>query len=409
MISSVESTPRAQLQRFQAEMEAELHNILRFWQEESLDERHGGFIGKMDHQGHVVEGAPKGGVLHARILWTFSAAFRQTGAQKHLQLAERAYHYLMQHFLDREKGGVFWAVTAQGEPLNTRKQVYALAFALYGFSEYYRATADTEALEVSKSLYQWIEAHSFDPEHGGYFEAFSREGELLQDLRLSEKDRNDPKTMNTHLHILEAYANLYRIWPDAELARQLRGLLRVFLDRIIDPQTGHMKLFFTSTWEATADLVSYGHDVEASWLLLEAAEVLGEPNLITEVSAVALKMAQATTGGLQADGSLYHELDRTQGHIDRHREWWVSAEAMVGFMNAYQLSGDGSFLNHSLKSWQFVQQHLLDAGKGEWIWGVYDDYSPMLEEDKIGFWKCPYHNSRACIELIHRCQQLLQK
>lgn len=389
-------------------MEAELERILAFWVQHSPDGRHGGFVGKIDHRGQVQKGEPKGAILNARILWTFSAACRHTKNEQQLLLARRAYEYLMKYFRDEQYGGIYWSLSAEGKPLNTRKQIYALGFAIYGLSEYYRASGEAAALTASQELYRWIEQNSFDPEFGGYFEAFSREGRLLEDLRLSPKDRNDPKTMNTHLHILEAYTHLYRVWPDKQLAQQLEGLIRVFLGKIIDPETGHMHLFFSREWNSTADLVSYGHDIEASWLLPEAAKVLGRPSLLKEVEALSVKMAEAASEGLQPDGSLYHELDRTTQHYDTHREWWVSAEAMVGFLNAYELSEDSSFLINSLKSWQFAQKQLLDRERGEWRWGVWDDYS-LMEEDKLGFWKCPYHNSRACLEVMKRCKNLLKK
>lgn len=395
------------LRLYQAEMESELRNILGFWEQNTLDEEHAGFVGQMNHAGQVQKEAPKGAVLNARILWTFSAAYRHTQDQAHLRLAHRAYNYLMRYFYDEQQGGVYWSLDAKGRPLNTRKQIYALAFAIYGLSEYYQATGETGALAASKELYRWIEGHSYDPEFGGYFEAFSREGSLLEDLRLSPKDRNDPKTMNTHLHILEAYANLYRIWPDRHLAQQLESLIRLFLNKIINVETGHMHLFFERDWKVTADLVSYGHDIEASWLLLEAAEVLGNTKLIKKVKEQSVAMARGATEGMQPDGSLFHELDCNRQHYDTHREWWVSAEAMVGFLNGYEISGEAFFLEKSLNFWEFAKKHLLDKVKGEWFWGVWGDYSRM-EEDKVGFWKCPYHTSRACLEVIQRCRRLME-
>ncbi|WP_461051283.1 AGE family epimerase/isomerase [Spirosoma arcticum] len=394
---------------YQTEVNAELTRILDFWATYSLDHQGGGFIGRMNNDGHVATDAPKGGVLNARILWTFSAAYRHTRNPAYRTMADRAYDYLRTHFLDEAYGGVYWSVDAQGRPLGTRKQIYGLAFALYGFSEYYRATANPAALETAIALFDWIEKHSFDPAHGGYFEAFSREGTLLDDLRLSEKDRNDPKTMNTHLHILEGYTNLYRVWPNARLAGQLTALLGTFLDHIVDPVTNHMNLFFTADWQPTADLISYGHDIEASWLLPEAAGVLNNNALTGQVNRVAVAMARAAAEGLQPDGSLYHELDKASGHVDTHREWWVSAEAMVGFLNAYQLTGEETFLTQSMGSWQFTKDHLLDHEQGEWRWGVLDDQSPMRGEDKIGFWKCPYHNARACLEVYTRLREQTER
>ena len=400
-------TESEQLSRYKSEMESELLRILAFWEQHTPDEQNSGFVGQIDHAGQVQADAPKGAILNARILWTFSAAYQHTQDEKHLLLAKRAYSYLMNHFYDGQFGGIYWSVDAQGNPLKTRKQIYGLAFAIYGLSEFYKATQEEAALAASQELFRWIERFSFDKEFGGYFEAFSREGKLLEDLRLSPKDRNDPKTMNTHLHILEAYANLYRIWPDQQLAQQLEGLIKVFINNIVDARTSHMQLFFDREWKPTADKVSYGHDIEASWLLLEASEVLSQPELIEEVKDMVVKMAGATAEGLQPDGSLYHELDREKQHFDTHREWWVSAEAMVGFLNAYEFSGESFFLEASLNSWEFAQKYLLDKDKGEWFWGVFDNYSQM-EEDKVGFWKCPYHNSRACLELIHRCGRLIE-
>ncbi|GGK87843.1 AGE family epimerase/isomerase [Rufibacter glacialis] len=398
-----------QLRTYQQEMETELARILGFWAEKTPDHQHGGFVGQIDHSGQVNPQAPKGSILNARILWTFSAAFKQTGQKTYLEMATRAFEYMLSSFLDSAHGGVYWMVDAQGQPLNTRKQIYALAFTIYGMSEFYLATQNEKALQVSQELFRWIEKYSFDAEHGGYLEAFSQTGQLLEDLRLSEKDRNDPKTMNTHLHVLEAYANLYRAWPDQHLGTQLRGLIEVFLHRIIDPATGHLHLFFSRDWTSSGNLVSYGHDIEASWLLQEAAEVLGDQALLSRVKVVALTMANATAEAVLPDGSLYHELNLDQDHYDTHREWWVSAEAMVGFFNAYELTGSQDFLQRSLNSWKFAQTHLLDLAGGEWHWGVHDDYSLMAQEDKVGFWKCPYHNARACLEIMHRCQKELSQ
>ncbi|WP_347160073.1 AGE family epimerase/isomerase [Pontibacter chitinilyticus] len=407
MILSTSTEIIEKLRKYQQEAGTELQNILAFWEKHAPDDTYGGFIGQLDNQGAVQQEAPKGCILNARILWTFSAAYRHTGEEEYRQLADRAYDYLLAHFVDKTYGGVYWSVTAAGEPLDTRKQIYALSFAIYGLSEYHRATGNTEALVTSQALFRWIEKHGYDPELGGYLEAFSRAGKLLEDLRLSEKDRNDPKTMNTHLHVLEAYANLYRVWPDTFLATQLEKLLVVFFNHIVDAGTGHLHLFFSHDWKPSANLVSYGHDIEAAWLLLEAAEVLGNEVILEKAKALAVAMANATREGLQPDGSLYHELNKDENHYDKHREWWVSAEAMVGFLNAYQLSGDEEDLRTSLNAWHFAQDHLLDQENGEWRWGVYDDYSPMLAEDKIGFWKCPYHNARACMEVVRRCGELL--
>lgn len=406
---SVAANPNvtALLALYQQDMEAEAARIADFWLTKAVDEHQGGFIGRMDSAGQIDASADKGSILNARILWTFSALYRHTGRAEYRPAATRAYQYLLTHFINAEHGGLCWLVDAQGRPQDSRQQIYALAFAIYGLSEYYRATQEPGALQASQELFEWIEAHSYDAEHGGYFEAFTQTGELLDDQRLSDKDRNAPKTMNTHLHILEAYANLYHIWPDARLAERLRHLLHIFETRIVDAETGHLRLFFARDWTPVADLVSYGHDIEAAWLLPEAAEALGDAALLARTNATAQHLAQAAATAVLPDGSLPHELDRATNHLDTHREWWVSAEAMVGFLHAYELDHDEAMLNRSYQAWQFAQKHLLDTEVGEWRWGVYDDYQPMRDHDKIGFWKCPYHNVRACLEVSRRCKNQL--
>lgn len=389
------------LQTYKQEIQTELTRILHFWAEKSIDYLNGGFIGKMDFDGIVHPEAEKGGVLNARILWTFSAAYN-AGSDLEIEIAHRTYHYINQHFRDKTHGGVYWSVDANGKPLSTRKQIYGLAFTIYGLTEYFRATNHPEALDCTIELFELIEEHSFDPEHGGYWEAFTQDWQLLEDVRLSEKDRNDPKTMNTHLHIIEAYVNLFRVWPNGRVEARIRHLLKVFELHIIDPQTGHMKLFFDAQWKPQSAAVSFGHDIEASWLLYEAAEALHDKALLEKWKFIALRMADAAAEGFNEDGSLNHEFDPVTGHWDTHREWWVTAEGMVGYFNAFQLSGEARYLRYVEGLWDFAKTSLINTEIGEWDWGMYNDRSPMKTEDRIGFWKCPYHNARACMEILRR-------
>lgn len=382
------------LLNYHRELEAELHNILDWWQTRMIDRERGGFYGRIDGEGRLHADAPKGLVLNARILWTFSAAARALRDPALTAVAQRAYEYLTQHFLDAELGGAYWSVHADGKALDTRKQTYGLAFAIYGLSEYARLTNQAEPLAHAQALFRWVEKHSFDFVRGGYLEAVARDGSPLADIRLSEEDRNDPKSMNTHLHLLEAYANLYRVWRDPALAQQLRHLLNLFLDHIIDPLSGHLRLFFDLGWMPQSTEISYGHDIEASWLLLEAAEVLGDSALIQKCRDNAVIMAIAAARGLDTDGGLWCE-----NHL-QEKHWWPQAEAMAGFYNAWQLSGEEHFLEKSFGCWRFAQRFLIDHRDGEWHWGMRADYSTMQEEDKAGFWKCPYHTGRACLEII---------
>ena len=264
------------------------------------------------------------------------------------------------------------------------------------------ASNDETALRSAIDLYNAIERYSHDIHRGGYLEAFSRDWNDLPDLRLSAKDFNEKKTMNTHLHVLEAYANLYKIWPDEELKKNIIALINLFIQYFIDSETGHLILFFDDEWNPRHGMISYGHDIEAAWLIQEAAEIINAADLIEKVKELSEKLAIAAARGLDEDGGLWYEKDIINNHMVKEKHWWPQAEAMVGFYNLWENTGNQSYLQKSLDSWSFTQQHLLNKQKGEWNWGVKADNSIMQGEDKAGLWKCPYHNGRACLELMNR-------
>lgn len=377
-------------------------NILPFWMNKMVDTEYGGFYGRITGEGQLMPDAEKGAILNARILWTFSSAYRLLQRPEYLEMATRAKRYLLDKFYDPEFGGVFWSLNALGEPLDTKKQIYSLGFAIYGLSEYHRATGDEEALEYAIRLFESIEAHSFDPVKNGYCEALSRSWEEIADMRLSEKDENERKTMNTHLHILEPYANLYRVWKDVRLKRQLGNLIELFLDKILNSETGHLELFFDDDWHSKYRIISYGHDIEASWLIHEAALVLGDKAMLHKVEPIVEYIAAAADEGLQPDGSMIYETHLDRQHTDADRHWWVQAESVVGHANLYQYFGDEVMMQRALRCWEYIQQHLLDREAGEWYWSIKADGSVNRKDDKAGFWKCPYHNGRMCLELIER-------
>ena len=378
-------------------------NILPFWIDKMVDHENGGFYGRIDGHGNLHADAEKGGILNARILWTFSAAYRVLGKSEYLEMATRAKDYIIAHFIDREYGGTYWSLDYKGNPKDTKKQFYAIGFMIYGLSEYVRATGDKEALDYAIQLFECIEEHSLDVIYNGYIEACTREWGEIADMRLSDLDANYPKSQNTHLHIIEPYANLYRVWKDERLEKALRNMINIFTDKILNPETNHLDLFFEKDWTRGAGhLESYGHDIECSWLMHEAALVLGDAEVLKKVEEIVPLVAKASEKGLNPDGSMIHEANLDTGHVDDDLHWWVQAEAVVGFYNIYQHFGDESALDKSLQCWQYIKDNLIDYEGGEWYWSRRPDGTLNLDDDKAGFWKCPYHNGRMCLEIIER-------
>ena len=392
-----------QINRLRNEMRSELeNNILPFWMNKMEDNEQGGFYGEITGNDELRPEASKGAILNTRILWTFSAAYRLLKKPEYLKTATRAKRYLIDRFYDPEYGGIYWELDYKGNPLDTKKQIYAIGFAIYGLSEYARATGDAEALEYAQRLFEVIEQHSFDPVQNGYLEALTRDWQPIEDMRLSDKDENEKKTMNTHLHILEPYTNLYRVWKDERLERQLRNLIDVFITRILDPQTGHLNLFFEEDWTNKYRIYSYGHDIEASWLIHEAALVLGDETVLKRIEPLIVRIAQAADEGLNPDGSMIYENFLDKQKIDRELHWWVQAENVVGHINLYQHFGDESALDIAARCWEFIKAKLIDHEHGEWHWSILPDGTVNRKDDKAGFWKCPYHNGRMCMEVIER-------
>ncbi|MEN9907353.1 MAG: hypothetical protein RLZZ540_494 [Bacteroidota bacterium] len=384
------------------ELTTELDNILEYWSKHTIDSKNGGFIGQIDSNEFKNFEAEKGSVQNARILWSFSSAYQITKNEEHKRLANEAFEYIINHFYDSEFGGIFWSIHPDKTPKDTKNQIYAIAFMIYGISEYYAISKDKRALEYSIALYKKIKKHSYDPIQRGYFEAFTRDWQPIEDLRLSDKDANEKKTMNTHLHIVEGFANLYKVYKDEILKNDIVELLEVIETHFINKETGHLRLFFNENWIEKPDAISYGHDIEAAWLLQQCAEITEDQELIERFKKYAILLTDATIEGIDPiDGGLWYEFDPKKNKLITEKHWWPQSELIIGFYNAYQLTNDQKYLNVVLENWEFVKKYILDKQNGEWIWGINADYS-LMPKDKAGFWKCPYHNSRACIELIHR-------
>lgn len=395
-------------------MESEVRdNILAFWTRNTVDVENGGFIGAISTPHIPHPESPRSLVLNARILWTFSAAYRLLKDPVYLQTAEHAYDYLIGRFKDPIHGGMYWMLDGSGNVTDPKKQVYGNAFAIYGLSEFFRATGRQEARDEAVSLFLTLDRHANDTIHKGYVEALQQDWTPIADMALSGHDLNAPKSMNTHLHVLEAFTNLLRVWDDPRIREKQRETLLVLIDHIVDPVEDRFQLFFDMGWHPLSDITSYGHDIEGSWLMDEAADVLGDPALKARVVKVAEKMARRAlaNGTDPVHGGMYDEFH--DGRLHDGKVWWVQAEAVVGFIHAFETTGEDAFLEEAFDTWLFTDAYLIDHTYGEWFGATnaegernYADSRELLE--KVGPWKCPYHNARMCFELIRRLDGILK-
>ncbi|HVZ64662.1 MAG TPA: AGE family epimerase/isomerase [Lacunisphaera sp.] len=407
--------PANELRAYRADAERELReNILPFWLKHARDPVRGGFHSFIGEDMTVQDDQPRGSLLTARILWTFSAAYRRYHDLAYLEMARWALRDLREHFIDRDHGGLYWTVSPNGQPVDAHKQIYVQVFGIYGLSEYYRATGEQAALDDAIAIYRLVDQYASDPVHGGYFDSLDRAwhrpaGDATNLLGAA------PKSQNSHIHILEGFTGLLRSWPDAGLRRRQRELVELMLTKIIDPRTHHLVLFMRDDWTPIGDAISYGHDIELSWLLVEAATVLGDADLLARAKAEAVAIARVTPQGIDTDGGVFNE-GSPRGITNSHKEWWEQAEAAVGFLNAYQLSDDPQDLAASRRSWRFIQDKVVDRVHGDWHNTLERDGTPIMVMKtgsgssypmaKVSLWKCPYHNSRCCLELMARLDAL---
>jgi len=395
-------------------------NILPYWEKYAVDRERDGFHGAVDLKNRPVLTANRSCVLNARILWTFSAAAIRYGEKDYSEMANRAYRVLMDHFFDREHGGFFMEVTPQGLVSKDVKHTYMQAFAVYALCKYFQLNARPEVFETIVNTYFIIEEKIKDPLLQGYGEAFTRSWMVLSENRLA--DHNEPRTMNTHLHLLESYTALLAIWPDSKVNKRLRELINLFLNNIIRP-SGQLGIFFDEQFveaEISKGTCSFGHEIEASWLLLEAAETLGDLTLINRTKRACVQILDSVERvGLDKDGGLFLESTRYGSHLRTNKHWWPQAESLVGFMNGFEMTGRDDYWEKVKLVWDFIDRHVIDHAGGEWFTKVnrlgepfltepVDDPSPFYRNDwKVDPWKCPYHNGRACLEMIKRIDRIL--
>jgi mannobiose 2-epimerase len=375
------------------------HNIIPFWTTAAVDHVNGGFYGAVSTTGAGDASAPKGVTLTARILWAFSALHLKDKDTLSLETARRAYEYMAGCFMDKTYGGGYYMADHNGKVINDVKYTYANAFVIYGLSEYYRASGDPQALELAKATFMALE-NAHDSRNLGYGEFYQRDWSAVPPGTRNEINNNAEKTTNTVLHEIESFANLYRVWKDPLLEKRLCELITVFLDKIINPATGRQFCEFTADWTPLNDIESYGHDIEGAWLLYECAKISGRKDLIEKCKTACLNMAEATLEAIQPDGRIIYE--KRNGRPVHSMQWWVPAEAIVGLVNAWQLSGDELWLDRALLVWQYTDRVLVDKAHGEWHYGLDREGKLLQGMPKVNLWKCPYHNIRMCIEIIRR-------
>lgn len=382
------------------------NNILPFWIT-LTDNSYGGFYGEVTNDLKIDRMANKGCILNSRILWTYSRAYQKYEKKEYKDTADQAYQFLKRAFWDYQYSGLYWMVDFSGNPVIRKKHIYNIAFGIYALSEYYSTFNEPSSLNMAIMLYNLVERYSFDQEYGGYVDTLSEEWEPIADMRLNNTELNAPKTMNTHLHILESYTNLYKVWKSNELKSKIIDLINLFLDKIIDAETFHLKLFFNEKWESITKEISYGHDIECSWLLCEAANALENKELQTRVNDTAVNMVNKVIeeGYDGVFGGIYNHSD-SYG-INFRKEWWPQAEMLVGLMNAIQITGKDTYLTPLVKTWEFIYMNVIDHRYGEWFHTVERNGRAVENLLKVEPWKCPYHNSRACMEFISRCDLLM--
>jgi len=379
-----------------------LENLLPYWMKMAPDPEGSGFVGRVGPAEMIDPDAPRGALLTSRILWTFSAAHFRWPEGGFREMADRAYADLIGRFWDGAHGGLFWSIAADGRPLNSDKNIYGQAFGIYALTEYHRAFGQRESMERAIELYRLVDGNARDRRHGGFHELFAADwnrkpagGEAVTGAG------QGVKSQNTHLHLMEAFTNLMEIWPAPELREAQREVVNLMLNRVLDGEQRHLHLFFDDAWRPVSTGVSYGHDIEAAWLMQQAAEKLKDGAMIEIARNAAVEIARATLAeGLDVDGSLFYG-GEPDGPTNRVKAWWPQAEGVVGFLNAWQVSGDEGFLEVANRLWTFIEERLIDRENGGWFHSISPD-GKVLPKEKIGLWTCPYHNARVGMEVIDR-------
>ena len=373
--------------------------IIPFWK--SLrDDEFGGYYGYMDYDLKLNKKAEKGCILNSRITWFFSNAYTLLKDPSLLDEADHGYEFLKNHCIDSENGGIFWSMNYDGTPLDTTKHTYNQAFCIYALSSYYEASGKREALDLAFQLFHMIEEKCTDDQ--GYLEAFTKDFKPESNEKLSENGVLAEKTMNTLLHVLEAYTELYRVSKDKEVEERLKWIMDTFAEKVYNSELERQEVFFDKNYNSIIDLHSYGHDIETAWLMDRTVDVLGDETYRQKMTPITKALTKKIYEVAFDGHSLSNECDK--GVVDTNRVWWVQAETVVGFLNGYEKDPSKVEYKEAAEAeWQFIKDHVIDPRNGsEWFWLVRQDGSPVEGEPIVEPWKCPYHNGRMCMEVIRR-------
>jgi cellobiose epimerase len=399
--AAVSMALKAQLPHFRAELD----QLGRWWSEVALDPS-GGFYGEVGLDNCPVVQAPRGLIQNARILYFFSQLAVFSGLERYRFAATHAYDYIQAHFTDSEFGGYYWSVDASGRKLDPRKHLYAQAFMLYALVAFYQMTQNPLHVQQAMRLFALIEQHGLERTFGGYLEAFGESWGGLDDTRLSELEPPAAKTMNTHLHLMEAYSALACCSKDPKVTAALAQLVTWFCQHIVNADSGHVRMFMSLQWQDMSKRISFGHDIEASWLLYKALQACGDEDLSWRFEHLPMHLARVSLDQAWSPcGGIRDEQEIESATFPENRTWWTQSEALVGYLYAWKLSGDERFAQRALAVWQFIGDHHRDSIHGEWFWFSSLDIALIDRNYKSGFWKCPYHNGRA---LLEACQMLSQ-
>lgn len=376
-----------------------IEDIYSWWNR--LLETDGNIYPEIDNANNIVKETDFCIILATRLLWFFSSYAQYSNNTVSIKHANQAQEFLLKYFYDNENGGFIWSISSDKQFKSTKKQAYAQAFAVYALIEHYKLTKNKLSLEIAFATFEIIETHFKEKEFGGYIEALSKEFKIIEDIRLSDKDLNSAKSMNTHLHILEAYTSLYIIMPSEQTELALEDCLNIFLNLIYDEDSQHLKLFFANDWTPESDNISFGHEIETAWLLYEAALALKNDDYIKYAKEITIILGDNTLKhGVSSDGAVYYESDGNLEHIDKNGEWWGQFESIMGFYFTYKFTNDEKYLNIIYKIWEYTKKEYGQNGFGEFTW--YAKNSGKQNQYLAGDWKCPYHNGRALLEIIKR-------